>query len=150
MTQLFNDTDIFDRPPRAVARQLTQQARITCRACNLGVLVPLDHPVLICPPCLDRPAATRAWVLRDIQAIQAKELALLAAWDAVREPLQAFWDKIQDAGHTAATDARARQAHPTYARLLDAEAAYLTALIPLAAERERLERAIEELDTCSC
>lgn len=84
----------------------------------------------------------RAW----LDSILAQEQAELERWDAVREPNQRFWDRIQDAGHTAETDQRARAAHPTYAALLDAEAAYVRTLAALGEERARLERAMEVID----
>lgn len=137
---LFNeidDNDLFTRPPRAVARQqAANRVRITCRVCGLGQLVTLDNSALICDECRRDPVARRAEVEAWLAAVDQREAQAHADWAAVRDAR---------ASGRADCDARARAAHPTYAALLDAEAACLAALTPLETERARLERALEEL-----
>lgn len=77
---LADDDDLFAhiRPaPRSTDR------RITCRSCGLFVAVPVDHPALLCPPCLSDVPGTR-------QRLIARAKAVCAAWDAA-------WDTWRDA-----------------------------------------------------
>lgn len=144
----IDDDDLFTRPPRAVARaQAAQQARITCRVCRLGVLVTLDNNVLLCDDCRRDPKAKRAEVATWLAGVDAQEQTAFSTWQTLAATHADYWAKIVAAGHTPATDARARAAHPTYAALLDAEATYLAACVPLQAERARLSLAIQELDS---
>lgn len=147
---LDTDDDIFARPPRALARQqATAQQQITCRVCDQLAKVPLDHDALICAGCRADVAASRSLVNAWLAAVDAQEQAAYDAWSRIASQHADFWAKIVSAGHTPATDARARAAHPTYALLLDAEAQYQQACVPLQAERARLERALDELNRVS-
>lgn len=138
--------DIFARPPRALARQQQRTGRVTCRVCDAPHQRPIDDDgPLLCANCLADPAAMRWRVDAWLAAVDAQEQAAYDAWSAVASEHAEFWAKIVKHGHTAATDARARATHPTYALLLDAEQAYSRACVPLQAERARLERALEEL-----
>lgn len=137
--------DIFARPPRALARQQAQPkpALNRCAVCQL----PAD--VLLCRECADQPAQSKARVLSWLRANSAQAVAALDRWDAIRAPQQAAWDRIQDSqalSDYATRCARHRAAHNVYGVLLDAQAAYETALAPLAAERARLERALAVLE----
>jgi hypothetical protein len=145
--QLINDIDsddIFARPPRAVARAMAERtARITCRVCNQQAQVALDNDALICPGCRTDVDATKKRVQAQRDAWQAKQYAADAALAQLQTRHTDFWLKIIEARATGrpGTDAKAYAAHPTYAALLDAERACQA----LQAERDRLDRAMEEM-----
>lgn len=153
-TQLALDDDIFARPPRALARRLAQTARITCRVCDMKDTVPLDHPVgPLCRECAMDIPATRAKVKIWLDGVLAQMDVVLDRWADIQMSYPAFWAKIEDAKEKAGDDTaaltdalrRAYAAHPTYAKLLDAEAEMLHAMQPLEIERKRLELALEAL-----
>lgn len=126
-------------------------ARRQCRACDLTYVVSLayDGPPL-CEPCRADLGATRAALRRDLAAVLAQMDAEIDTWDALREAHPAYWAKIQDARQQADFPAKAayHRAHRNvYGRLLDAEAAYVATCDRLGAERARLERALDVLDT---
>lgn len=120
---------------------------ITCLFCGLRGRQAGDSP--LCSNCLIDPIITRAAILREIDAIQAQELQALATWDAVREPSQADWDRIQaqaDAPDYAARCADHRARATKYGRLLDAQASYTRTVEALAERRDALERALLSLE----
>lgn len=153
LTEIEPNDDIFARPPRAVARATAAAApvipsamvgRTACAVCGLRT------DVLICRECAEQPQASRARVLAWLDANTTQARALLATWDAIREPQQPAWDKIQaahDQPNFAQRCAKHRADGTIYGKLLDAEAAYYAALQPLDIERTRLENALEVIAT---
>ena len=95
----LEEEDIFARPPRAAQRQEAKTAHITCRVCDRPATVPLDHPALLCPGCLEDLDATRARVQAWLSAALAQLDANQAQWQAtlVASPAQARWDAVQGA-----------------------------------------------------
>ena len=134
----------------ATPAPVTLTGNRTCRVCSALYKVPLDYdgPPL-CAPCRADIPATRARVRAWLDGVLDQEQAALDTWDAARELQQAHWERIQDARDLpdyAARSARHRAAGGVYGRLLDAEAAYVTALERLGVERQRLERALAVLE----
>ena len=146
--QVASDDDIFARPPRALARQMAKMVRRQCIACSGLYIVALDYdgPPL-CEPCRTDISRTRQQVRQWLSGVLTQIDAALAQFEALKMAHSAFWGKIEDARLSGRTDgdAKARQAHPTYALLLDAEQAVNEHLAPLGIERARLERALEVL-----
>lgn len=108
----------------------------------------LRADVLLCRECANQPEASKARVLSWLASNSAQAMIALDRWDAIRQPQQAAWERIQDSqalSDYAARCARHRASGNVYGVLLDARAAYETALAPLAAERDRLERALAML-----
>ena len=60
----------------------TERAHITCRVCEKPARVPVDHPALLCPLCLDNLDATAAHVHTCLEAVWAR-------WDEATERWQA-------------------------------------------------------------
>jgi len=130
--------DIFVAQPTAgvVGRQ-------PCVVCGLRA------DALLCRECLaDVPTAkarVRAW----LDANLAAGRAIIATFDDLRENNQAYWDAIERSREQPdfhAKCAKHRTAGNVYAQLLDAHAAMLAGLAPLAPERERLEKALSVLE----
>jgi hypothetical protein len=118
----------------------------TLRPC---VVCGLRTDVLLCRECASAPEASKARVLAWLASNSAQALAAMDAWDAIREPRQAYWEKIQDAREQpgfAARCAKHRAAQDIYGQLLDAQAAWEMALAPLNVERRRLEKALAVLN----
>jgi hypothetical protein len=117
---------------------------IVCSFCQLRGRQVGTSP--LCSNCLIDPVQTRIAIESQIANIAAQEAQAYAAWSQLCEAHLAFWEKLL-AGRAKATDAdhRARQAHPTYALLLDAEQTYERDQQALRVERERLSRALEEI-----
>src|SRR5512144_2849520 len=139
------DDDLFTRPPRSARRQapIDTTARRTCVACTLTYVVPLDYAgPRLCDGCRSDIAATRALIRYQLDANIAPARAALDAWDRVREPQQAAWERVQDARETDPAFAQKAIAHQragnVYGKLLDAEDAYVRAVLALEAERQRL------------
>jgi hypothetical protein len=145
VTEIDPNDDIFARPPRALARQqlLKTPPMNACVVCGLRT------DVLLCRECADQPVASKARVLAWLKANSAQALAAMDAWDAIREPHQSHWEKIQDAREQpgfAARCAKHRASGDVYGQLLDAQAAWEMALAPLNVERRRLEKALAVLN----
>lgn len=142
-----DENDLFTRPPRSVRRAAPAiQSRPPLNAC---LVCGLRADVLLCRECADQPEASKARVLAWLAANSDQAMAALDRWDAIREPQQAAWEKIQDARlqpDYARRCARHRAAGNVYGVLLDAQAAYELALAPLGVERARLEKALEVLE----
>jgi hypothetical protein len=95
MSSVSQDID----QPRALARQQAKRSSITCRACGLGATVPLDHPALLCPPCLEDLNGTRERHAMCLQtALEGLEVNQ-ANWEAQRaaSPAQLRWAAVQAA-----------------------------------------------------
>lgn len=143
----LDDDDLFSRPPRAVARQLaTPDRRFACVVCALRA------NALVCKECALDATASR-------QRVQAQLTALLARMDdeveafEVQAQASAEWRAIQaaqvkvDAGEMPLADFAARGAERKaqgggWQVIIEAAEARDQALIPLAAERDRLEKAL--------
>ncbi len=104
------DDDIFARPPRGVARQQAKQAHITCRVCDAKATVPLDHPALLCGPCLADLDQTRNrvadWLVSALRRLDENK----AQWEAdvAANPAGDKWPAIQ-AALIAVAERRATQ-----------------------------------------
>lgn len=108
---LFEDDDLFARPPRRIAQQHAQEARITCRVCEAKVTVALDWPALLCPECMRDLDATRDRVASWLDATLAQLDNNQAQWDAdvAASPAADRWPAIQGA-LIAVAEKRATQA----------------------------------------
>jgi hypothetical protein len=99
LTEIDPNDDIFARPPRGLAQQQTKSARITCRVCGTPATVPIDHPALLCAPCLGDLDGTRdrvaGWLEKALERLDANQ----AAWDVTRlaSAAQEAWEKVQHA-----------------------------------------------------
>jgi len=144
--------DIFAQPPRFARRKTpTPQPVLTSvvgrQAC---VVCSLRADTLLCRECLADVPAARARVKTWLDANLAAGHEIIAAFDAVRERNQVYWDAIERSRQQpdfAAKCAKHRAAGNIYAQLLDAHDAMTTALAPLAPERARLEKALNVLET---
>lgn len=138
--------DIFARPPRSARRMPVVSharlvGRVACAVCQVG-----RSDVLVCRECAEQPEASRARVATWLAGVDAQESQAFTAWQATAAQHLAFWEKLLAGRKTHAdADARARQAHPTYALLLDAEQAYQRTAQALQVERARLTKALEAL-----
>jgi hypothetical protein len=118
----------------------------TLRPC---VVCGLRTDVLLCRECAAQPVASKARVLAWLGSNSAQAGAAMDAWDAIREPHQAYWEKIQDAREQPGFQARCakhRAAQDVYGQLLDAQAEWEQAIAPLNVERRRLEKALAVLN----
>lgn len=138
------------RPHIAITRDdtatLAPARRATRRPCAVCQL-PAD--VLLCRECAGQPEASKQRVLDWLNGNTDQANVALDRWDAIRQPQQAAWDRIQDSqalSDYAERCARHRAARNVYGLLLDAQAAYEQALAPLVAERARLEKALAILE----
>jgi len=152
--------DIFARPPRAVARTQAKQARITCRVCGAQATVGIDHPALLCTPCLDNLDATRDRVASWLDAALARLDQVKVVWEAERDasPAAARWAAVQ-AALIAVAEKRVAQANldRTWAKrkteggalalLLEAYEGYTRECDRIAEELERLNTAQREINT---
>lgn len=127
---------IAPSPPRLATRR-------PCVVCQLRT------DMLLCRECADQPEASKARVLAWLNGNTDQANVLLDAWDAVRQPQQAAWERIQDSldlPDYADRCARHRAAGNVYGKLLQALDDYEDALKPLDSERRRLEKALEALE----
>jgi hypothetical protein len=145
--QTAKDDDIFARPPRSARRAApAPQSTPSRRRCVVDGF-PAD--VLLCRECLADVSAARIRARTWLNANLAQGRQIIAAFDALREANQACWDAIEQARSQPdfpAKCARHRAAGNIYAQLLDAHAAMLAGLAPLASERARLEKALSVLE----
>lgn len=135
------------------------QGRITCRVCGLGATVPLDHPALLCVPCLSDLDATRdrvqAWLSAALSALSANQ----AQWDTTKVQSEALgrWWKVQDAligvaerritkATLAATWAKRKAEGGPLAELLVAHERYALECDRLSTELARLHTAQVEIN----
>jgi hypothetical protein len=88
---MFDDDDLFARPPRRIA----PQAHITCRVCGKPATVPTDHPALLCPLCLEDVDKTGAHITEVYAAALVRLQESMTAWDAAGKAapktLEAIW-----------------------------------------------------------
>lgn len=117
-----------------------------CAVCQLSA------DALLCHECAEHPEASKQRVLTWLAANVVAANAVLDRWDAIRAPQQAAWDRIEDSRendppytHISKCAEHVKKGN-VYGVLLDAHQAYEQALMPLGAERARLERALEVLD----
>jgi hypothetical protein len=147
------------RHPANVHRAAANPGRITCRACGLGATVPLDHPALLCPICLEDLDATRehhaARVAAALSAVDANQ----SAWDATRaaSPACDRWEAVQAAligvaekrisqAQLDQTWAKRKAEGGALAQLLAVYEAYTHECDRLSAELGRLDRAQKEIN----
>jgi len=155
----LDEDDIFARPPRAARHQQARRASITCRVCGLVANVPLDHPALLCPGCLEDLDATRDRVADWLGKALARLDQVKVVWEAERaaSPAADRWPAIQ-AALIAVAEKRARQEDldrtwakrkaegGALAQLLNAYEAYARECDRLSAELERLSVAQTEIN----
>lgn len=74
-------------------------AHITCRVCGKPARVPIDHPALLCPLCIEDLDATAAHVQDGITTVLNRWEALNARWETTlsHSPAQARWAKVEAA-----------------------------------------------------
>jgi len=133
--------------------------RITCRVCGLGANVPLDHPALLCPGCLEDLDATRQRVQAWLDAALAGLADTEAHWQASRaaSPAGDRWAAVQAALIGVAerkisqatldqTWAKRKAEGGALAALLNAYEAYARECDRLSAELERLSVAQREIN----
>lgn len=134
-------------------------ARITCRVCSAQASVPLDHPALLCPPCLEDLDATRDRVAEWLEAALGALEANQARWEVTKAQSDAFsrWPAIQGAliavadkrTPQSALDAtwRKRKAEGgALAQLLTAYEGYAEECDRIGAELARLDAAQREIN----
>lgn len=162
MTQILlpisqaNDDDIFARPPRQEAKR----ARITCRVCDTKAAVPVDHPALLCPLCLEDLDKTRARVQAWLAATLVRLDQAKAQWSATleRSPARPRWDGVATALAQVADKELDRSilesrwqatlnAGGPMAELLRAYEAYATETDRVGVELARLHKAQAEINT---
>jgi len=138
MNDLFTDV--------APARTMAALERITCRVCERPAAVPIDHPALLCPLCMEDLDATASHVAERYAAVVVR---FQGAWQTLEDavaasPDRAWWnEKVEKyrarADYSAATfDAAwraAKAAGGDKARLCG----LWEALDGVAAELERIE-----------
>lgn len=135
------------------------QGRITCRACGLGANVPLDHPALLCPLCLEDLDATRERHAARLQAALSALDANQATWEAERaaSPACARWEAVQAALIGVAekrvdqrtfdqTWAKRKAEGGALAHLLEAYEGYAREAERMAEELARLDQAQTEIN----
>ncbi len=135
------------------------QGRITCRVCGLGAYVPLNHPALLCEPCLEDLDGTRNRVQTWLEVALASLDANQATWDAHKalSPAHDAWKKVQGALIGVAEKRVAQsvfdqtwQKRKTeggpLAQLLEAYEVYARECDRIAAELARLHRAQVEIN----
>ena len=136
---------------------INRAVRITCRVCGLGATVPLDHPALLCPGCLEDLDATRARVQAWCEAALAGLDANQATWAAALSPAQDAWGRVQGAMIGVAekrvekavfdrTWAKRKAEGGPLAALLEAHEAYALECDRLGAEIARLALAQREIN----
>lgn len=143
---LFEDDDLFARPPRRIAQQHAQEARITCRVCDAKATVALDWPALLCPECLGDLDATRDRVARWLEATLAQFDEAQVAWNE-RRAGSVHWPPIQ-AALIAVAEKRATQAQldATWAKRKAEGGAIAALLSDYEAYAEECDRLAEQLD----
>lgn len=137
MNDLF--TDVAPAPTMAALE------RITCRVCERPAAVPIDHPALLCPLCIEDLDATARHVAERYAAIVVR---FQTAWQTLEDavaasPEQAWWAQVEtyraSADYSAATFSeawrRAKVAGGERARLCG----LWEALDGVAAELEQIE-----------
>lgn len=147
---------------RGTAHQqpLIVEGRITCRVCGIGATVPLDHPALLCPGCLEDLDKTRDRVHAWLNAALARLEQVQHVWDTERtaSPAHARWEAVQAAligvaeqripqATFDATWAKRRAEGGPLAQLLLAYEAYARECDRLGVEFERLHKAQTEINT---
>lgn len=96
---------------RAGAPAAENASRITCRVCGATATVPLDHPALLCPNCMENLDATRdrvaAWLESALRRLDENK----GTWEAdlANHPAADKWPAIQGA-LIAVAERRATQA----------------------------------------
>lgn len=84
------DDDLFANvAPSAPATE----ARITCRVCEMTASVPLDHPALLCPLCLENLDKVRDLVCKGVDAVLARMDVAKTTWNA-RSAGHEGWGKV--------------------------------------------------------
>lgn len=106
-----DDDDLFARPPRSALKPTQQLARITCRVCERAAQVPIDHPALLCPLCLEDLDKAHATVARCTDAVLSRLEAAQHTWNLTRDASTAkdAWERVQTA-MIAVSEGRATQA----------------------------------------
>lgn len=155
MTDLSYIDDLF-----AAARHpahAPRLARITCRVCERAAQVPADAAGLLCPPCRENLATTRAHVQHCLQATAQRCEALWTQLEAdvahADEATLARWHRFQDAVmsgdaavRTTEDRVRARQVAGPFADLIARWIAYQDAHQALARATRWAQAAGDELD----
>ena len=138
--------DIDWAAPKRRRAQPAPRPAVACVVCGLRA------GVLLCRECAEAPQKTRAIVRAWLDANIVQGRAALDAWDAVRQPRQAAWDKIEDSrqndppyAHACKCAEHVKKGN-VYGQLLDAHDAYERAAQALQAERNRLEKALGVID----
>lgn len=97
MMAMFDDDDLFSRPPRTARKPLlTPIVRITCRVCGLRSEVTIDNEALLCQPCRVDPIATRLHVEQTLAAVESRWRAAVEAFDIQAESVPA-WKQVEAA-----------------------------------------------------
>lgn len=137
MNDLF--TDVAPRPTMAALE------RITCRVCERPAAVPIDHPALLCPLCLEDLDKTARHVAERYAAVLVR---FQQAWQTLEDAVaasdeRAWWDQVEayrrSDDYTPATFQKAWRAARSGGGERARLAALWDALDTVAAELERLE-----------
>lgn len=94
----------------ALRSQGKHTAHITCRVCGLPAIVAVDHPALLCVPCLEDLDATRTRVAAWLASALARLEQVQHVWETERDasPAAEKWPAIQ-AALIAVAEKRTRQ-----------------------------------------